>query len=102
MCFITNDSMFGMQFSVSAGRCTEGVFAQLIPVDPHCGYGFKNVLIIDTEGLRAPELAGTKHDRDNELATLTLGLGDITIVNIKGENTEEMKDALQIAMHAIH
>ncbi|CAG2192340.1 Interferon-induced very large GTPase 1 [Mytilus edulis] len=52
------------------------------------------------KGLRAPELASQKHSHDNELATFVIGLGDVTIVNIKGENTAEMKDVLQIAVHA--
>ncbi|CAL4150336.1 unnamed protein product, partial [Meganyctiphanes norvegica] len=39
-------------------------------------------------------------DHDNELATLVIGLGDVTILNIKGENTSEVRDVLQIAVHA--
>ena len=44
-----------------------------------------NRLIVDTEGLRAPELQveGVKHD--NELATFVIGLADTTIINIFGE-----------------
>ncbi|CAG2243126.1 Interferon-induced very large GTPase 1 [Mytilus edulis] len=87
------------KFAVSAGRCTRGVFIQLVPVNME-NSKFDYVLVIDTEGLRAPELAYQKHSHDNELATFVIGLGDITVVNIKGENTAEMKDVLQIAVHA--
>ncbi|CAC5385550.1 unnamed protein product [Mytilus coruscus] len=83
----------------SAGRCTRGVFVQLVPVSIEKSK-YDYVLVIDTEGLRAPELANQKQSHDNELATFVIGLGDITIVNIKGENTAEMKDVLQIAVHA--
>lgn len=93
------NTMFGLQFAVSAGRCTRGVFMQLVPVELKVSK-FDFVLVIDTEGLRAPELAHQKHSQDNELATFVIGLGDVTIVNIKGENTAEMKDVLQIAVHA--
>ncbi|CAG2212052.1 unnamed protein product [Mytilus edulis] len=93
------NTMFGLQFAVSAGRCTRGVFIQLVPIDT-ANTKFDYVLVIDTEGLRAPELASQKHTHDNEIATFVIGLGDITIVNIKGENTAEMKDVLQIAVHA--
>ncbi|XP_063417018.1 interferon-induced very large GTPase 1-like [Mytilus trossulus] len=93
------NTMFGLQFAVSAGRCTRGVFIQLVPIDT-ANTKFDYILVIDTEGLRAPELANQKHTHDNELATFVIGLGDITIVNIKGENTAEMKDVLQIAVHA--
>lgn len=90
------NTMFGLQFAVSAGRCTRGVFIQLVQVDS-CKFDY--VLVIDTEGLKAPELANQKYNHDNELATFVIGLGDITIVNIKGENPTEMKDILQIVVH---
>ncbi|CAC5420877.1 unnamed protein product [Mytilus coruscus] len=93
------NAMFGLEFPVSAGRCTRGVFVQLVRVSKGI-LPFAYVLVIDTEGLRAPELADKKHSHDNELATFVLGLGNITIINIKGENTAEMEDVLQIAVHA--
>ncbi|VDI11386.1 Hypothetical predicted protein [Mytilus galloprovincialis] len=93
------NTMFGLQFAISPGRCTRGVFMQLIPVDDN-DLPFQWVLAIDTEGLNAPELRHQKYSRDNELATFVVGLGDITIVNIRGENTAEVKDVLQIAVHA--
>ncbi|PAA61199.1 hypothetical protein BOX15_Mlig019641g1 [Macrostomum lignano] len=92
------NTMFGLKFAVSAGRCTRGAFLQLVPVES--GMPFDYVAVLDTEGLRAPELGLDKHHHDNELATLVIGLGDVTIINIKGENAAEMKDILQIAIHA--
>lgn len=93
------NTMFGLQFAVSARRCTRGVFMQLVPVlDDTKPYDY--VLVIDTEGLRAPELAREKYSHDYELATFVIGLGDVTIVNVKGENTSEIRDVLQIAVHA--
>ncbi|CAG2217263.1 unnamed protein product [Mytilus edulis] len=91
--------MFGLEFPVRAGRCTRGVFMRLIPA-PMEDYGFDHILVVDTEGLRAPELGMQKYDHDNELATFVIGIGDITIMNIKGENTSEVQDVLQIAVHA--
>lgn len=93
------NAMFGLQFAVSAGRCTRGVYAQLVPVESKT-MDFDFILVFDTEGLRASELGHQKHDHDNKLATFVIGIGDITIVNIKGENTSEIKDILQIAVHA--
>ncbi|XP_071150531.1 interferon-induced very large GTPase 1-like [Mytilus edulis] len=93
------NTMFGLQFAVSAGRCTRGVYMQLVPVlDERKPY--KYVLVLDTEGLRAPELGREKYRHDNELATFVVGLGDVTIVNVKGENTSEVHDILQIVVHA--
>ena len=48
------NTMFGAQFPVSAGRCTEGAFMQLIPIFIE-DFPYKGLLIIDTEGLGAPE-----------------------------------------------
>ncbi|CAC5424342.1 unnamed protein product [Mytilus coruscus] len=91
------NTMFGLKFAVSAGRCTKGVYMQLVPVKRN---RFDYIAVIDTEGLRAMELGHQKHDHDNKLATFIIGIADATIINIKGENTTEMKDILQIAVHA--
>uniref|UniRef100_F6Q0B6 Upregulator of cell proliferation n=1 Tax=Xenopus tropicalis TaxID=8364 RepID=F6Q0B6_XENTR len=98
------NTMFGLQFSVSSGRCTRGAFLTLIKVkkDFLKNLGCEFILVIDTEGLKAPELASLEgsYEHDNELATLVVGLSDITIINMAMENTAEMKDTLQIVVHA--
>ncbi|XP_071948955.1 interferon-induced very large GTPase 1-like [Antedon mediterranea] len=96
------NAMFGLQFAVSAGRCTKGIFAQLVPLDTDLKAKCDYILVVDTEGLRSPESASIEHtnNRDNELATLVIGLGDLTIINIMGENPTDMQDTLQIAVHA--
>ena len=97
------NTLFGVQFSVSAGRCTRGAFMQLLPVheslQKKCG--FQYVLIIDTEGLRAPELDALQTQKhDNELATFVIGMAHLTIMNFKGEITGDMDDILQTSVHA--
>ncbi|XP_060735609.1 up-regulator of cell proliferation-like [Tachysurus vachellii] len=98
------NTMFGVQFSVGSGRCTRGAYMILLPVGEDlkeellCDF----VLLIDTEGLKSPALAQLEdsYDHDNELATFVIGLSDITIINVAMENSTEMKDVLQIAVHA--
>ncbi|XP_071948942.1 interferon-induced very large GTPase 1-like [Antedon mediterranea] len=98
------NSMFGLQFAVSACRCTKGIFAQLISLDEdlredtQCHY----ILVVDTEGLWSPEFASIHQSyyRHNELATFVIGLSDLTLLNIKGEDATDMQDTLQIAVHA--
>ncbi|KAJ6652119.1 hypothetical protein lerEdw1_013159 [Lerista edwardsae] len=98
------NTMFGLQFAVGSGRCTRGDFMTLLRVaksfQQELGCDF--ILVIDTEGLKAPELAKLEdsYEHDNELATLVIGLSDITIVNLAVENITEMKDILQIVVHA--
>uniref|UniRef100_A0A3B4F6C3 VLIG-type G domain-containing protein n=1 Tax=Pundamilia nyererei TaxID=303518 RepID=A0A3B4F6C3_9CICH len=97
------NTMFGLQFAVSAGRCTKGAFMQLLKVSEEMkkDLKFDYVLVVDTEGLRALELEGnsTLH-HDNELATLVVGLGNMTLINIFGENPSDMQDILQIVVQA--
>ncbi|XP_030649191.1 interferon-induced very large GTPase 1-like [Chanos chanos] len=97
------NAMFGLQFAVSAGRCTRGAFMQLVRVTEEMKeeLKFDYILVVDTEGLRALELAGrsTQH-HDNELATFVVGLGNMTLINIFGENPADMQDILQIVVQA--
>ncbi|XP_035274034.1 interferon-induced very large GTPase 1-like [Anguilla anguilla] len=98
------NTMFGLQFAVSSGRCTRGAFMQLLGVKGdlkkklRCDF----VMVIDTEGLKAQELAqlDCSYEHDNELATLVTGLSDLTLVNVPTENSTDMKDVLQIVVHA--
>ncbi|KAM3915637.1 interferon-induced very large GTPase 1-like [Leptodactylus fuscus] len=97
------NAMFGLQFAVSAGRCTRGAFMQLIKVDEEFNQEvhFDYLLIVDTEGLRAVELSNNNSvNHDNELATFVIGLANLTVINIFGENPTEMQDILQIAVQA--
>ncbi len=97
------NAMFGLQFAVSAGRCTRGAFMQLVRVSDEMKtqMNIDFILVVDTEGLRALELSGesTRH-HDNELATFVVGLGNMTLINIFGENPSEMQDILQIVVQA--
>ncbi|XP_073460097.1 interferon-induced very large GTPase 1-like [Aquarana catesbeiana] len=97
------NAMFGLQFAVSAGRCTRGAFMQLLEVDKELRQemNFDYVLVVDTEGLKAVELSKeTALNHDNELATFVIGLGNLTLINFFGENPSEMQDILQIAVQA--
>ncbi|KAI2645095.1 Interferon-induced very large GTPase 1 [Labeo rohita] len=97
------NAMFGLQFAVSAGRCTRGAFMQLVKVSEEMKthLNFDYILVVDTEGLRALELAGSSTiHHDNELATFAVGLGNLTLINIFGENPTEMQDILQIVVQA--
>ncbi|XP_036375382.1 interferon-induced very large GTPase 1-like [Megalops cyprinoides] len=97
------NTMFGLQFAASAGRCTRGAFMQLLTVDAEMReqLQYDLILVVDTEGLRPPELspAGTL-THDNELATFIVGLSNMALINIMGENTCEMQDILQICVQA--
>ena len=93
------NTIFGLNFPVSSGRCTRGAYMQLVKVDASlketlkCDY----VAVIDSEGLMSrTKVDGT--DFDNELSTFIIGLSDLTLVIIKGEGNE-MHDVLPLAIH---
>ena len=98
------NTMFGLQFPVSSGRCTRGVFMQLIAIDPTLTseLGYSYLVVLDTEGLRAPELdVDVSFTHDNELATFVVGLSDLTIINLFGEDQSQFQDILQIVVLAL-
>ncbi|XP_052795034.1 interferon-induced very large GTPase 1-like isoform X2 [Mya arenaria] len=93
--------MFGTDFKVGSGCTTKGVHAQLVPIqDSNSGLPFQYIFVIDTEGLRNPETETVMGPnlRDKELATFVMGLADISLINIMGENPSYMKDILQEAV----
>ncbi|XP_048851867.1 interferon-induced very large GTPase 1-like [Brienomyrus brachyistius] len=98
------NTMFGVQFAVSSGRCTRGAFMLLVRVseDFREQLGCDFIMVIDTEGLRAAAVAqlADSYEHDNELSTLLVGLSDFTIINIAMENSTEMQEILQIVIHA--
>ena len=96
--------MFGLHFNVSAGRCTRGAFIQLLEIDESLKKELKCdlILIIDSEGIRAPELVNKNfEEHDNKLATFIIGLADLTIINIFGEAIADLSDILQTVLHAL-
>ncbi|KAG8522825.1 Interferon-induced very large GTPase 1 [Galemys pyrenaicus] len=96
------NAMFGLQLSLSAGRCTRGAYMQLIKVEEVLReeLGFDFVLVIDTEGLQASEILKKAQNEENELAAFVTGLGNLTVINIFGKDLSEIQDVLQITVHA--
>lgn len=97
------NTMFGLNFDASSGPCTRGAFMHLIPVKEQMRNQLSDyILIMDTEGLRSTE---TNPDivvkNDNELATLIIGISDITLINVMGENLCEIQNILQVCFQAL-
>ena len=92
------NTVFGLNFPVSSGRCTRGAYMQLVKIDNNLAKRLKcdYLLVIDSEGLMSR--VSKNEDYDNELATFVIGLSDLTLVVIKGEGNE-MQDVLPIAIH---
>ena len=93
------NTMFGVQFPVSAGRCTKGAFMQLIPIALK-DFPYDGLLIVDTEGLGAPEFK-QDNTHDNEIATFVLGISDLAIINVRGELPTNIENFLQVSTCAL-
>ncbi|PIK34485.1 putative interferon-induced very large GTPase 1-like [Apostichopus japonicus] len=97
--------MFGVRFPVRAGRCTRGLYLQLLEVNEafHKQLGFQYLLIIDTEGLHSPDRTVLNdHTFDNSIATLVMCIGNLTLLNIGQETIgPDMIGVLQIVVHAL-
>ncbi|XDV23796.1 hypothetical protein PO909_028204 [Leuciscus waleckii] len=97
------NTMFGLDFAVSSGLCTRGAFMHLLPVEEQIRDEllFDYVLVVDTEGLRStvtdPDVVVKN---DNELATLIIGISDLTLINVMGENLCEIQNILQVCFQA--
>ncbi|XP_052769636.1 interferon-induced very large GTPase 1-like isoform X1 [Mya arenaria] len=100
------NTMLCVHFSVSSGRCSRGIYAQLLPVRRHGRTEispFNYLMVVDSEGLRSSDLLTVlySYNRDNEMATFVTGLGNISIMNIMGEHISDLKDILQIVVNAL-
>lgn len=97
--------MFGLQYPVSAGRCTRGAFMQLVKVHESLsallGEDIDYIAVIDTEGLRTAALSSAESVKhDNELSTFVIGLAHTTVINLMGENATYLQENLPIVVQA--
>lgn len=94
------NTMFGTKFRCGDGMCTRGINMQLCRSKYSSSYDY--VIVLDTEGLRAPEFAGLKFsdNRDNKMATMSIIPSDTTIMMTVGDDDSAVKDILPIVLRA--
>jgi GTPase Era involved in 16S rRNA processing len=99
------NALFGCKFAVSVGRCTRGLFMRLLFLDENMKkkLNFDAIILIDTEGLGAPEKQNEANAerKDRILATFAMGVSHLTIVNVLGEYMRDLTEILQIAIVAM-
>ena len=97
--------MFNSKFAVAAGRCTKGIYMLPVILDAKLRKEFKfdYVLIFDSEGLRAMELGMNDDNRvkDNEMATISVSVADVTLVNSMRMQNTELYELLGVVATAI-
>ncbi|XP_061434202.1 interferon-induced very large GTPase 1-like [Lethenteron reissneri] len=99
------NALFACKFAVSVGRCTRGLFMRLLFLEEKLSERLNAdaILLIDTEGLGAPEKMNDDdaEKRDRMLATFAMSVSNLTIINILGEYMRELTEILQIAIVAM-
>jgi hypothetical protein len=98
------NTMFGLQFAVSAGRCTKGVYLQPVKLEQKLRekYNVDYIFVVDTEGLKSPELSSNSTQKhDNELSTFVIGLSNLTLIKVpSAEEISYLQEILPISVHA--
>ena len=88
--------LFGSDFETSAGRCTRGIYLNII--------GTKNpkikVLLLDTEGLDSIDTSDKMFD--HKIALMCFGLSDLVLINQKGEISSQIQDLFSISLYAMN
>ncbi|AFY39980.1 hypothetical protein Lepto7376_3821 [[Leptolyngbya] sp. PCC 7376] len=97
------NAMFGLSFNVSVGRCTKGISLQTVKLDENLRNKFHidYIFVLDTEGIKSSEHSshsGLEHD--NELSTFVIGLSNLCLIKISGENSIYLQDTLPISLEA--
>ncbi|RHZ71348.1 hypothetical protein Glove_259g11 [Diversispora epigaea] len=84
------NALFSFRFEVSGGWCTRGLFMRLLFLEEDLSnqLGVDAFVLVDTEGLDAPEMMGEPESekKDRMLATFVMGVSNLTILNVLGES----------------
>ncbi|CAD8068942.1 unnamed protein product [Paramecium primaurelia] len=93
------NKIFGCHFWTSVGRCTKGIYLQLLKVHNKAYFNnlFDYIIILDTEGLQRPNFEDQEFDK--KIALFVLSISDIIIVNVKGEITEQFKSLVEMCIY---
>ncbi|RIA94620.1 hypothetical protein C1645_873356 [Glomus cerebriforme] len=96
------NALFACRFAVSVGRCTRGLFMRLLFLEKDLSdqLNIDALILIDTEGLGAPEKMcdPESEKKDRILATFAMGVSNLTILNVLGESMRDLTEILQIAI----
>jgi len=99
------NALFSCKFSVAVGRCSRGLFMRLAFLRDCLvmEYGFDAFLLIDSEGLGSPEKMNDEKSEQNDqlMATLAMGVSDLTMINVFGESITQVTEIMQIAILAM-
>jgi hypothetical protein len=86
------NTTFGCNFRVSTGRCTIGMYMNIIK------WKSETIVIFDTEGLLSLEEAGSIFD--NQMVTMAVLSSHLVLINHKGEFSVNFQDLIGMSFYA--
>ncbi|CAD8096639.1 unnamed protein product [Paramecium primaurelia] len=77
--------IFGCHFLTSMGRCTKGLYLQMLKIQNKEQFGglFDYIVLLDSEGLQNPNQKDPEFDK--KISLLIISISDVLIFNVKGE-----------------
>jgi predicted GTPase len=92
------NTLFGVNFLSSAGRCTRGVYGCLINIKNSAKY--KQILLLDTEGINSAEANDDSYDK--RVIFYALSVSHIVLICNLKDITKDMIDILRLAKDNIN
>jgi hypothetical protein len=98
------NELFGKSFEVGDGGCTQGLFMRLINLEPEMQTKVQAdvLILLDSEGLRAPHNWSTLNQKEKLLMTFILGISHLTLIKTKEGHLVELKDLLEISLFSMY
>ncbi|CAK76938.1 unnamed protein product (macronuclear) [Paramecium tetraurelia] len=95
------NKIFGCHFWTSVGRCTKGIYLQLLKVHNKAYFNnlFDYIIILDTEGLQSPNQEDLEFDK--KIALFVLSISDIILVNVKGDITKQFRELVEMCIYTL-
>ncbi|CAD8188882.1 unnamed protein product [Paramecium octaurelia] len=92
--------IFGCHFLTSMGRCTKGVFLQLLKISNKEQFqNFDYILLLDSEGLQSPNQKDPEFDK--KISLFIIQISDILIFNVKGEIHSTFHNLIEVCFYTL-
>ncbi|CAD8146616.1 unnamed protein product [Paramecium octaurelia] len=93
--------IFGCHFLTSMGKCTKGLFLQLLKISnrEQFQYSFDYILLLDSEGLQSPNQQDPEFDK--KISLFIIQISDILIFNVKGEIHSTFQKLIEVSFYTI-
>ncbi|CAK77668.1 unnamed protein product (macronuclear) [Paramecium tetraurelia] len=95
------NKIFGCHFWTSVGRCTKGIYLNLLKIQfkEYFHNLFDYILILDSEGLQNPNQVDPEFDK--KIALFVLAISDIILINVKGDIHQQFRNLVEMCIFTL-